>query len=234
MDLALAVFFYIFDIGGKNIMNYILDLDGTMMDTIEDLGIAINRAFSALGFPIYSKEMVKTFVGNGSVSFVMKSLGEKQNKFEEVFELFTKFYKDCCTDNVKPYSGVLEFLEKNSGKVAVLTNKPIEQTLKILGKFNLERHFTCILGGDTAPEKKPEPSGILKIIKDSKWNLNETMMVGDDIPDIGAARAAGIKVAIILSGFGKASELLEHKPDYAFKDFEEFAQKSKNNSFGAS
>jgi phosphoglycolate phosphatase len=224
MDLVLSIFFYIFNIGGKNIMNYILDLDGTLMDTIEDLGNAINRAFSALGFPIYSKEMVKTFVGNGSVNFVMKSLGEKQNKFEEVFELFSNFYKDICTDNVKPYPGVLEFLEKNSGKVAMLTNKPIEQTLKILNKFNLEHHFTCILGGDTAPERKPDPSGILKIIEDSKWNLNETIMVGDDIPDIGAARAAGIKVAIILGGFGKASELLELKPDYAFKDFKEFAE----------
>ena len=223
MDLALAILFYIFDFSSKNIMNYILDLDGTLMNTIEDLGNAINRAFSALDFPIYSKSKIKTFVGNGSVSFVMKSLGERQNKFEEVFELFTKFYKDNCTDNAKPYPGVLEFLEKNSGKVAILTNKPIEQTLKILGKFNLERHFTCILGGDTAPEKKPDPSGILKIIKDSKWNLNETMMVGDDVPDIGAARAAGVKVAIILSGFGKESELLEHKPDYAFKNFEEFA-----------
>jgi len=208
-------------------MNYILDLDGTLMDTIEDLGNAINRAFSSLGFSIYNKEMVRTFVGNGSVNFVMKSLGERQNKFEEVFELFSNFYKDNCTENVKPYPGVLEFLEKNSGKVAILTNKPIEQTLKILGKFNLERHFTCILGGDTAPERKPAPNGILKIIEDSKWNLNETMMVGDDIPDIGAARAAGIKVAIILSGFGKPSELLKQKPDYAFKDFEEFA-KSQN------
>jgi 2-phosphoglycolate phosphatase len=206
------------------IMNYILDLDGTLMDTIEDLGNAINHAFRTLGFPIYSKEMVKTFVGNGSESFVIKSLGEHgQNKFEKVYEIFSKFYKEHCTDNAKPYPGVLEFLKKNSGKVALLTNKPIEQTLSILGKFNLERHFTCILGGDTAPERKPNPSGILKIIEDSKWNQNETIMVGDDIPDIGAARAAGIRVAIILNGFGKANELLELKPDYAFKDFEEFA-----------
>jgi phosphoglycolate phosphatase len=207
-------------------MNYILDLDGTLMDTIEDLGNAINHAFLALGFSTYSKEMVKTFVGNGSINFVMKSLGEHgQCKFEEVYELFARFYKEHCTSNVKPYPGVLEFLEKNSGKVAVLTNKPIEQTLSILGKFNLERHFTCILGGDTAPERKPDPSGILKIVEDSKWNLNETIMVGDDAPDIGAARAAGIKVAIILSGFGNAGELLELKPDYAFKDFKTFAEK---------
>jgi len=227
MDLALAILFYILNLDNENIMNYILDLDGTMMDTVEDLGNAINKALSALGFPIYSKEMVKTFVGNGSVNFVMKSLGDRQSKFEEVYELFTEFYKDCCTDNAKPYPGVLEFLEKNSGKVAVLTNKPIEQTLKILGKFNLEHHFTCILGGDTAPERKPAPNGILKIIEDSKWNLNETIMVGDDIPDIGAARAASIKIAIILSGFGNANELLELKPDYAFKDFEEFALTAK-------
>jgi phosphoglycolate phosphatase len=226
--LVLAIFYYIADLENENIMNYILDLDGTLMDTIEDLGNAINQAFLTLGFPIYSKETVKTFVGNGSINFVMKSLGERQNKFEEVYELFSNFYKDNCTDNAKPYPGVLEFLEKNSGKVAVLTNKPIEQTLKILGKYNLERHFTCILGGDTAPERKPDPSGILKIIEDSKWNLNKTIMVGDDVPDIGAARAAGIKVAIILGGFGRASELLELNPDYAFKDFEEFAEKSQN------
>jgi phosphoglycolate phosphatase len=105
----------------------------------------------------------------------------------------------------------------------VLTNKPIEHTLKILRKFNLEKHFTCILGGDNAPERKPGPAGVLKIIADSKWNLNETIMIGDDIPDIGAAQAAGIKVAVVLNGFGRANEILELKPDYAFKDFAELA-----------
>jgi len=206
-------------------MPYILDLDGTLMDTIEDLGNAINHAFSKLGFSPYSNEMVKSFVGNGSMNFVMRSLGEHgKEKFEEVFELFTEFYKEHCTDNPKPYPGVLEFLEKHSGKCAVLTNKPAEQTLKILNKFGLEKHFTCILGGDTAQERKPDPSGVLKIIENSKWKPSETLMVGDDIPDIGAARAAGINVAIILSGFGRANELLEMKPDYAFENFEEFAK----------
>ena len=205
-------------------MPFILDLDGTLMDTIEDLGNAINYAFSKLGFSPYSNEMVKSFVGNGSMNFVMRSLGEHgQDKFEEVFELFSEFYKEHCTDSPKPYPGVLEFLEKHSGKCAVLTNKPAEQTLKILGKFYLEKHFTSILGGDTALGRKPDPSGVLKIIEDSKWNASETLMVGDDVPDIGAARAAGIKVAAILGGFGRANELLEMKPDYAFGSFEEFA-----------
>ncbi|MDR0517582.1 MAG: HAD-IA family hydrolase [Fibromonadaceae bacterium] len=206
-------------------MHYILDLDGTLMDSIEDLGNAINYALSKLGYPAYSYEMVKTFVGNGSLNFVMKSLGENgRDKLEDVLALFMEFYDEHCTDNVKPYPGVLEFLEKNSGKCAILTNKAAEQTLKILDKFSLQKHFTCILGGDTAPEKKPSPSGILKIIENSKWKPSETLMVGDDVPDIGAAQAAGIKVAAILGGFGKASELLELKPDYSFKSFEEFSK----------
>jgi len=206
-------------------MPFILDLDGTLMDTIEDLGNAINHAFLKLGFSPYSNEMVKSFVGNGSMNFVMRSLGEHgKEKFEEVFELFTEFYKEHCTDNPKPYPGVLEFLEKYSGKCAVLTNKPAEQTLKILGKFGLEKHLTYVLGGDTAPERKPDPSGVLKIIENSKWNPSKTLMVGDDIPDIGAAQAAGIKVAVILGGFGRAYDLWEMKPDYAFKNFEEFVR----------
>ena len=203
---------------------FILDLDGTMMDTIEDLGNAINYALSQLGFPVYSKDMVKSFVGNGSLNFVMRSLGENgKGKLEEVYDLFMKFYNEHCTDSPKPYPGVLEFLEKHSGRCAVLTNKSAEQTLKILNKFGLEKHFTCILGGDTAPGRKPDPSGVLKIIEDSKWNPSETLMVGDDVPDIGAAQAAGIKVAVILGGFGRADELLEMKPDYTFGSFEEFS-----------
>jgi phosphoglycolate phosphatase len=205
-------------------MPYILDLDGTLMDSIEDLGNAINYALSELGFQTYSNEEVKTFVGNGSLNFVMKSLGKNgKDRLEEVLTLFMEFYGEHCMDNVKPYPGVLEFLKKNSGKCAILTNKSAGQTLKILDKFKLRKHFTCILGGDTAPERKPSPSGILKIIEDSKWNSSETLMVGDDVPDISAAQAAGIKVAAILSGFGKTSELLELKPDYAFKNFQEFA-----------
>jgi len=205
-------------------MTYILDLDGTLVNTIDDLGVAINQALSELGYPTYTKDMIKTFVGNGSVNFVIKSLGENgKDKFEKVYELFMKYYDGICTNNVKPYPCALEFLEKNSGKVALLTNKPIEQTLKILNKFDVQKHFACILAGDTAPEKKPHPSGILKIIEDAKWNPSETLMVGDDVPDIGAARAAGIKVAVMLSGFGKPSELLEWKPDYSFENFEEFS-----------
>jgi phosphoglycolate phosphatase len=204
-------------------MPYILDLDGTLMDSIEDLGNAINYALSEFGFPTYSNEEVKNFVGNGSLNFVMRSLGEYgKDKLEEVLTLFMEFYSEHCMDNVKPYPGVLEFLEKNSGKCAILTNKSAGQTLKILDKFNLQKHFTCICGGDTVPERKPSPSGILKIIEDSKWNLSETLMVGDDVPDIGAARAAGIKVAVILSGFGRTDELLKLKPDYVFKSFQEF------------
>jgi phosphoglycolate phosphatase len=153
----------------------------------------------------------------------MRSLGENgKDKIEEVLALFMEFYDEHCTDHVQPYPGALEFLEKNSGKCAILTNKSANQTLKILDKFNLRKHFTCILGGDTAPERKPSPSGIFKILEDSKWNPSETLMVGDDVPDIGAARAAGIKVAVILSGFGRPNELLELNPDYAFKSFEEF------------
>jgi len=206
-------------------MTYILDLDGTLVNTIDDLGVAINQALSELGYPTYTKDMIKTFVGNGSVNFVIKSLGENgKDKFEKVYELFMKYYDKICTNNVKPYPGALEFLEKNSGKCAILTNKSEGQTLKILNKFGLEKHFTCILCGDTAPEKKPSPAGILKIIEDSKWNPSETIMVGDDVPDIGAARAAGIKVAVMLSGFGRPNELLEWKPDYAFESFEKFCE----------
>jgi phosphoglycolate phosphatase len=205
-------------------MPYILDLDGTLMDSIEDLGNAINYALSKLGLLTYSNEEVKTFVGNGSLNFVMRSLGENgKDRLEDVLNLFMEFYNEHCMDNVKPYSGVLEFLEKNSGKCAILTNKSAGQTMKILNKFNLQKHFVCILGGDTAPERKPSPSGILKIIEDSKWVPSETLMVGDDVPDIYAARAAGIKIAAILSGFGRTDELLKLKPDYAFKDFQEFA-----------
>ncbi|MDR2579753.1 MAG: HAD-IA family hydrolase [Fibromonadaceae bacterium] len=204
-------------------MNYILDLDGTLVDSIEDLGNAINYALSELGFPTYSKEEVKAFVGNGAINFVMKSLGNKPDKLEEVYKLFMEYYSKHCIDTVKPYPGVLEFLEENSGRCAILTNKSIDQTLKILKKFDFEKHFTCVLGGDSAPEKKPSPSGIFKIIEDSKWNLSETLMVGDDVPDICAAQAAGIKVAVVLSGFGVAEELLELKPDFVFTNFEEFA-----------
>jgi len=208
--------------------NYILDLDGTLVNTIEDLGAAINHALSELGFPTYCNDSIKTFVGNGSTAFVIKSLGEQgKGRYEKVYELFMKYYDELCTNKVEPYPGAAEFVEKHSGNVALLTNKAIGQTLQILRKFNWEKHFTCILAGDTVPEKKPHPAGILKIIEDSKWNPSETIMVGDDIPDVGAAQAAGIKIAAILGGFGRAEELLEMKPDYAFASFEEFVLHSK-------
>ena len=196
------------------VMNYILDLDGTLMNTIEDLGNAINHALSEFGFASFSREEVKNFVGNGSVNFVNRSLGEHQEKFNDVYKSFVKYYSEHCTENVVPYPGVLEFLEKHSGRCAVLTNKPIDMTLQILRKFDLEKHFVQILGEGNAPERKPSPLGIFKIIEDANWDKKETIMIGDDIPDIGAAKAAGIKVAVLLSGFGRKQELEEANPDY--------------------
>lgn len=211
-------------------MNYILDLDGTIVNSIKDLGDAINYAFKMLNLPPYDEDTIKEFIGNGSENFVIKSLEKySNNNFEEVFELFIKYYMAHCTDNVSLYSGVMDFLEKNNGKCALLTNKSIEPTLKILDKLNIKKYFSCILGGDNAPKRKPNADGILKIISDSKWNVNETLMVGDDIPDIGAAKAAGIEVAIIFDGFGKKEELLKLNPNYSFETFEEFAAFEKFN-----
>ncbi len=197
----------------------IFDLDGTIIDTREDLALAINLMRADYNLPSFTVEKIASYVGNGSRKLVERSLVETELNIDESLQKFVNHYSRHLTDNTYCYNGAIDTLEKLKVKginCAILTNKPETATLKILNAMNLARFFDPIFGGDSTPFLKPDP-GALNIIID-KWGIpkEELIMVGDNYTDIHVAENAGIKSAFFTFGYGIKGDI---EPVYIFDDF---------------
>ena len=215
----------------------VFDLDGTLFNTLGDLAVAVNYALRHFGLPEYDEQRVRTFIGNGSMKLIERSMGEAalpENitrtgvTVEMVHKVYSDFYWEHCTERTLPNPGVVEFLRSTAARVAMLTNKPERPTFKLLEHFLLRDCFEFVLCGDTTPERKPSPAGLLKIMESAGVSPAETVMVGDDQPDILAARAAGVDCITLFCGFGKPVNLLPLKPENIVQSYEELWMLLKN------
>ncbi len=167
----------------------------------------------------------------GAVDAILSAAGFDEAKVDEVLKTYSEYYWEHCTENTEPYAGVLEFIDwiyssadrsedcATGRKIAaMLTNKPIKPARKILEKFGLiggtSDKIVTYLCGDTTPERKPGPGGICTILKQLGVAPEKTVMIGDDTPDVMAAKNAGIDSIICLEGFGRPENLLPLKPKY--------------------
>lgn len=197
---------------------FIFDLDGTLFDTLPDLAPAVNFVLSTYGLPLLSNETVRSFIGNGSRNLVRRSLGDADVSLDEAHKLFLEYYRDHCTERTLPFPGVLEFLNRDF-RCAMFTNKPYASTKRILTHFGLLGRFEMFLCGDTAPARKPDPSGIFQILSQCNVKTCDAIMVGDDTPDLNVAKNAGIESIMILNGFGKAENILPLEPKRTIERF---------------
>ena len=180
------------------------------------------------------------------VAAVLEREMYSEEKIKEIHKVYSEFYWEHCTENTEPYEGVVELLQRlatnaNSSKskcaaenkgdcagakcAAMLTNKPVAPAQKILEKFGLENAFATYLCGDTTPERKPSPAGIYEILRQTGIAPKKAIMIGDDTPDVLAAKNANIDCITLFEGFGKSENLLPLEPRYTaghIKDFAEF------------
>ncbi|RLD09653.1 MAG: phosphoglycolate phosphatase [Chlamydiae bacterium] len=197
----------------------IFDLDGTIIDTREDLALAMNLARKDYGFPALPVKQLASYVGNGAHKFVERSFANTEINIDNALQKYLKHYSEHLTDKTYCYDGAVETLEKLNAsgvKCAVLTNKPEEPTLTILNEMNLTRFFDTIYGEDSTSFKKPDPGALLLIME--KWNIpkEDLLMVGDNYTDIHVAKNAGIKSAFFTFGYGVKDHI---EPDYTFDNF---------------
>ena len=218
----------------------VFDLDGTLFNTLGDLAVAVNFALRHFGLPEHSEEQVRSFIGNGSMKLIERSMGEAalhENvartgiSVEKVHKVYSDFYWEHCTERTRPVPGIVEFLKRSKVRVALLTNKPLRPSEKILEHFGLRDRFEFILCGDTAPERKPSSAGLQKIIEMAHVSREETVMVGDDQPDILAARNAKVDCVTLFCGFGKPVNLLPLNPQNVVHSYEEMVSLLKFVSF---
>ncbi|MFC0781118.1 HAD family hydrolase [Flavobacterium sp. HJSW_4] len=190
----------------------IFDLDGTLVNSLEDISDAMNKVLQGLNFPTHTYDTYQYFIGSGLRNLVSKALPATNNSDEQIeicFECMINEYREICTLKTKPYDGIVELLENltsQSIKMAVFSNKADELTKKIASEI-FPNHFDQAIGLSTEALKKPNPFEALEIGK--KWNLKpeEILFVGDSDIDMQTAVNANMFPVGVTWGYRTEEEL---------------------------
>lgn len=200
----------------------IIDLDGTMLDTAQDLHVTINRVRGDLDLPPLDVETVVSFVGKGVENLVRRALlvdlsaEEADRCFSKALQSFDRHYHEINGDYATAYPGVHEGLQAMRAKnlrLACVTNKPLAFTMPLLKKTGLHDYFEIIYGGDSFARKKPDPMQLLQVCADFNLAPRETVAIGDSINDSQAARAAGCHVLNVPYGYNHGQSVQEIDSD---------------------
>ncbi len=200
----------------------LLDLDGTLVDSVPDLAAAVDAMMTDLGLPTRGEERVREWVGNGMERLVRRALvgqieGEPDEAlFRQAFPVFRELYQRYNGTAACLYPGVLETLEQLRTKgypLGCITNKAHQFTLPLLRSLGIESHFRIVLSGDSLPEKKPHPLPLLHAAQQLGAAPENSLMVGDSINDVRAARAAGFRIICVSYGYNHGRDIREAQPD---------------------
>lgn len=193
----------------------LFDLDGTLIDSAEDIGLALKKTLKDIGLEELYPDDVRKYIGGGVKALLERVLGDKFR--EEYVELFRRHYLSNPVVYTKPYEGVPEVLEELKGKgvkLAVVSNKLEELSREILRRLDLLDYFDFVAGGDTFPEKKPSPVPVLKTLDILGEEPGGALIVGDTEADIVAGKSAGTSTALASWGYVRINSV---KPDFVFK-----------------
>jgi phosphoglycolate phosphatase len=184
----------------------IFDLDGTLVDTGEDLAASLNFAVTPLGIPALRVDETVALVGEGLSRLIEKILEPKglMAHHARTMKSFLNHYSAHLTDKSKPYPRIaetLESLKKARVILTVLSNKRADFSVRLLTELGLRGYFSLIAGSDTVPEKKPSPEAVKYVLRNFGCEPSEALVVGDSSYDIEAARNAGVRVAAATWGF---------------------------------
>ena len=192
----------------------IFDLDGTLLDTLQDLADAVNYALRKEGMPERTIDEVRQFVGNGVRLLMIRAVpgGESNPLFEETFAQFKEYYGEHCNDNTKPYEGMIELLETLKSKgysVAIVSNK-IDFAVKELSVLYFKGIVPVAIGEKEGVRRKPAPDTVREALKELGRTAEEAVYVGDSDVDIKTAKNADMPCISVLWGFRDLEFLEEH------------------------
>ena len=193
----------------------VFDLDGTLLDTLDDLWISVNAALEKFHLPKRTREEVRSFVGNGIAKLIERSVGNVSKEvFEGVFATFKAHYGAHCEDNTKPYEGITELLQecKRRGiRTAVVSNKA-DFAVKKLAKSYFGELLQAAVGEneEAGIRKKPAPDALLAVMEKLGATRENTVYVGDSEVDIQTAKNAGVDCISVTWGFKEREFLLQN------------------------
>lgn len=200
----------------------IFDLDGTLLNSLDDIADAVNHALKRVGRPPLAIERVRRFVGNGVPKLIERALeytcedgGDAQRNFDECLKRFKEYYDVHNADKTRPYDGTADMLRAVSAlgiKTAINTNKYEGAAIALKDKFF--RHADVVVGAAADVRPKPSPDGALKALSMLGVSEADAVYVGDGETDIATARNCGLMSVAVTWGFRDRAELEALKPDF--------------------
>lgn len=200
----------------------LIDLDGTLIDSVPDLAYCIDILMSKLNLPARGEAKVRQWVGNGVERLVKRALldrldGEPDRALvERALPIYFDLYKENLSKRSRLYPGVkegLQFLRGAGYKLGCITNKAAAFTEPLLKDLGVYDYFQIVVSGDTLPVKKPDPQPLLHAARYFKVEARDSLMVGDSISDVKAARAAGFQVICVSYGYNHGQDIRDAHPD---------------------
>lgn len=199
----------------------LFDLDGTLIDSKKDLTQAVRWLQARYQAPLSSEDQVSSFIGDGVMQLVRRALPRLSARMlPEAVEIYKSYYRIHCLDTTRFYPGVVETIHAfRHKKMAVVTNKPLRVTRRMLESLGLLRFFSCVLGGDSLRRKKPFPDPILRALHEFRvFPPKRAVMVGDGPNDIQAGAAAGTYTCAVLSNISDPQKLLKTHPQFVINN----------------
>ncbi|RMR05470.1 Phosphoglycolate phosphatase [Pseudomonas savastanoi pv. glycinea] len=203
------------------------DLDGTLVDSVPDLAVAVDKMLLELGRPAAGLAQVRNWIGNGAPVLVRRALANDLDhssvddaQADQALEIFMKFYAEK-HEFTTVYPGVretLKWLQKMGVEMALITNKPERFVAPLLDEMKLGRFFRLIIGGDTMPTKKPDPAALFFVMKMTNIPASQSLFVGDSRSDVQAAKAAGVPCVAMSYGYNHGRPIEEESPALVIDD----------------
>jgi phosphoglycolate phosphatase len=200
----------------------LIDLDGTLVDSVPDLTFCVDEMMQELGMPPCGEARVRTWVGNGVERLVRRALtdsldGEPEDElFQRAYPIFLRLYAENTSGRSQLYPGVregLNYLRDAGFKLGCVTNKAEQFTLPLLDTMGIRDYFAIVISGDSLAEKKPHPMPLLHGAQFFGVEPAQAMMIGDSMSDVKAARAAGFGVVCMSYGYNHGVDIRDSSPD---------------------
>jgi len=211
----------------------LIDVDGTLVDSVPDLAYCVDEMMKRLEMPVRGETAVRNWVGNGVERLVRRALinqldGEPDNEiFEKAYPLFLDLYAENSCKRSGLYDGVregLDWLKAHNIRLGCVTNKASQFTLPILKELGIYDEFETIVCGDSLPEKKPHPLPLLHSAEVMGVKPENSLMIGDSMSDVKAARAAGFGIVCMSYGYNHGVDIRDSKPDAVIDSMAQFAE----------
>ena len=213
-----------------NYNTYIFDLDGTLLDTLQDLANAVNHAMREMNYPERTVDEVRRFIGNGIRMLIKRAAPQdiSVEDYEKTLAIFTAYYLDHIADFTKPYDGIAEVIEtlKSKGcKVAVVSNKADEAAKKVVKDY-FGDIFDMVVGKMDRFPSKPEPDSVLYVIETLGADKDKCIYSGDSEVDVQTAHNAGLPCVGVTWGNRDVSELIAAGAEYIAEKPNEIIEKT--------